>query len=228
MSTILQLETATPVCSVAIAINGKTVAQKEETAQNIHAAKLTLFIKEVMQEAALTFTDLDAIAVSKGPGSYTGLRIGVSTAKGLCFALDKPLVAINTLAMMANGYLKQNEGYKGLICPMIDARRMEVFTAVFDGEMADVEQTNAKIVDEFSFSELLSQHEITFIGNGAEKCSTLINHPNAKFLQTNYNQAGNMSSLANLAFMEQKFEDVAYFEPFYLKDFVFTTPKKRA
>ncbi len=228
MPTILQLETATPVCSVALSINGRTIAQKEETAQNIHAAKLTLFINEVMQEAALTFTDLDAVAVSKGPGSYTGLRIGVSTAKGLCFALDKPLIAINTLAMMADGYLKQNDGYKGLICPMIDARRMEVFTAVFDARMNEVEQTNAKIIEESSFLDLLSEQQMAFIGNGAEKCSAFINHPNAKFVQTNYNQAGNMSWLANLAYSEQKFEDVAYFEPFYLKDFVFTTPKKRA
>lgn len=227
MCTILQLETATPVCSVALSINGKTVAQKEETAHNIHAAKLTLFIEEVMGQAHLTFNDLDAVAVSKGPGSYTGLRIGVSTAKGLCFALDKPLIAINTLKMMAAGFLQQNPGFKGLICPMIDARRMEVFTGVYDGDLTEIEPTNAKIIDDNSFIDLLAQNDIAFIGNGAEKCQALINHTNAQFLSANFNSATYMSSLANLAFMDNKFEDVAYFEPFYLKDFVFTTPKNK-
>lgn len=228
MPTILQLETATPVCSVALSINGKTVASKEETAQNIHASRLTLFINEVMEQSGTTFSDLDAVAVSKGPGSYTGLRIGVSTAKGLCFALDKPLIGINTLSMMAAGFLADHPNYKGLVCSMIDARRMEVFTAVFDDHLTEIEATHAKIVDEMSFLSLLDQHEITFIGNGAEKCSPLIQHKNAKFLTTNFNAAANMTSLANAAFMAKKFEDVAYFEPFYLKDFVFTVPKKRA
>jgi tRNA threonylcarbamoyladenosine biosynthesis protein TsaB len=227
MSTILQLETATPVCSVALSINGKTVAHKEETAQNIHAAKLTLFIKDVMEQAQLTFNDLDAIAVSKGPGSYTGLRIGVSTAKGLCFALDKPLIAINTLEMMAAGFLQDQPGFKGLICPMIDARRMEVFTGVYASDLSEIEPTNAKIIDDTSFVALLAQYEMAFIGNGAEKCQTTIHHANAQFLSGNFNSASHMSALADVAFMAKKFEDVAYFEPFYLKDFVFTTPKKK-
>ena len=151
MPLILQLETATSVCAVALSIDGKTIAFKEETAQNIHASKLTLFISEVMEQAGIKFNDLDAIAVSKGPGSYTGLRIGVSTAKGLCFALDKPLIGINTLKMMATGFLAEHAGYEGLVCPMIDARRMEVFTAVFDHQLTEVKATNAKIVDENSF-----------------------------------------------------------------------------
>ncbi len=227
MPTILQLETATPVCAVALSIDGKTIALKEETAPNIHASKLTLFINEIMEQTGIKFNELDAIAVSKGPGSYTGLRIGVSTAKGLCFALDKPLIGINTLTMMAAGFLAEHVGYKGLVCPMIDARRMEVFTAVFDCNLNEIEATNAKIVDESSFLQLLNQHEITFIGNGAEKCSTMINHQNASFLSANFNSATNMSSLANAAFIGKSFEDVAYFEPFYLKDFVFTVPKKK-
>ncbi len=227
MPTILQLETATSVCAVALSINGKTVAVKEETAQNIHAAKLTLFIDEVMKQADVKYSDLDAIAISKGPGSYTGLRIGVSTAKGLCFALDKPLIGINTLSMMAAGFLAENQNYEGLVCPMIDARRMEVFTAVFDHHLAEVEATNAKIIDELSFLQLLDQHEITFIGNGAEKCNSIIQHPNAKFSLENFNSASNMTLLANAAFAGKNFEDVAYFEPFYLKDFVFTVPKKK-
>lgn len=226
MPIILQLETATPVCTVALSIDGKTIAFKEETAQNIHASKLTLFINEVMEKARINFSDLDAVAVSKGPGSYTGLRIGVSTAKGLCFALDKPLIGINTLTMMTAGFLAEYPDYKGLVCAMIDARRMEVFTAVFDNNLAEVEATNAKIIDELSFLPLLDQYKVTFIGNGAEKCKSLIHHHNALFSSANFNSAIHMSSMANAAFIAGNFEDVAYFEPFYLKDFVFTTPKK--
>lgn len=227
MATILQIETATPVCSVALSINGNTIALKEEAAQNIHAAKLTLFIDEVMQTAGLKYADLDAVAVSKGPGSYTGLRIGVSTAKGLCFALEKPLVGINTLEMTANGYILQNPSYKGLICAMIDARRMEVFTATYDVNLQEVEATNAKIIDETSFISILESNNIVFIGDGAEKCKPVLNHQNADFSQLNFNSAANMSTLAFKAYSSQNFEDVAYFEPFYLKDFVFTTPKNK-
>lgn len=227
MATILQIETATPVCSVALSIDGKTVELKEESAQNIHASKLTLFIQEVMEKQGLKYADLDAIAVSKGPGSYTGLRIGVSTAKGLCFALDKPLIGIDTLQMMCNGYLLQNTAYKGLVCAMIDARRMEVFTATYHSNLQVLEATNAKIVDETSFNSILESNNITFIGDGAEKCELVLKHQNADFSKLNFNSAANMSSLAFKAFTNQKFEDVAYFEPFYLKDFVFTTPKKK-
>ncbi len=227
MSTILQIETATQVCSVAIAINGETIALKEEAAQNIHASSLTLFIEEAMKTAKLDYADLDAVAVSKGPGSYTGLRIGVSTAKGLCFALDKPLIAIPTLQMMANGFLLQNPNYGGLVCPMIDARRMEVFTAVYTNHLVEFETVNAKIVDEKSFILELDNHFVTFIGDGAEKCKGVLEHQNAHFSTANFNSAANMSTLAKKAFDKQIFEDVAYFEPFYLKDFVFTTPKNK-
>lgn len=228
MATILQIETATPVCSVALSINGKTIALKEEAAQNIHAASLTLFIEKVMKSANLKFTDLDAVAVSKGPGSYTGLRIGVSSAKGLCFALDKPLIAINTLQMMANGYMLQNPNYEGLICTMIDARRMEVFTSIYNSNLQEVEATNAKIVSETSFNSMLEGNDITFIGDGAEKCKLVLNHQNAHFSSLNFNSATNISALALQAYNNQNFEDVAYFEPFYLKDFVFTTPKNKS
>lgn len=227
MSTILQIETATPVCSVAISVKGETVVLKEEKAPNIHASSLTLFIDEAMKTAGLTYADLDAVAVSKGPGSYTGLRIGVSTAKGLCFALEKPFIAINTLKMMANGYLSKHPNFGGLVCPMIDARRMEVFTAVFDHKLAEVEHTHAKIVDDKSFVLELQNHYVAFIGDGAEKCKTVIDDPNAHFYTDNFNSATYMSSLAYEAYQAKAFEDVAYFEPFYLKDFVFTTPKKK-
>jgi tRNA threonylcarbamoyladenosine biosynthesis protein TsaB len=227
MSNILQIETATSVCSVALAVNGETIALKEEAAKNIHASSLTLFIEEVMTVSNLHYADLDAVAVSKGPGSYTGLRIGVSTAKGLCFALDKPLIGINTLEMMASGFLKKNPNYGGLICPMIDARRMEVFTAVYTNNLLTFEPVHAKIVDEKSFVLELDQHYVTFIGDGAEKCAPVLTHQNAHFSKENFSSARYMSSLAKVAFDQQLFEDVAYFEPFYLKDFVFTTPKHK-
>lgn len=227
MSNILLLETATPVCSVALAKDGKTIALKEENAPNIHASKLTLFIQEVMKEGGLAFENLDAIAVSKGPGSYTGLRIGVSTAKGLCFALDKPLIAIDTLKMMAAGFVDLNPNYKGLICPMIDARRMEVFTSLFNAGLEEVESTQAKIIDEKSYKDWLVRSEITFIGDGSSKCKGVITDSNVGFDDLNYNSASNMSFLSHEALTRGQFEDVAYFEPFYLKDFVFTVPKKK-
>lgn len=228
MASILQIETATQVCSVAISANGETIALKEETAQNIHAACLTLFIEEVMKIAALKYAGLDAIAVSKGPGSYTGLRIGVSTAKGLCFALDKPLIAVGTLQMMADGFMQKHPNYGGLICPMIDARRMEVFTSVYDNKLQEIEAVNAKVVDDKSFILELQRNYVTFIGDGAAKCEAVLIHDNAHFDAHNYNSAANMSKLAHEAFKQRDFNDVAYFEPFYLKDFVFTTPKKKS
>ena len=227
MAIILQIETATPVCSAAISRDGITIALKEEQASNIHAGSLTLFIQDVMQQAGLQFNDLDAIAVSKGPGSYTGLRIGVSTAKGLCLALDKPLIAVDTLQMMAAGFLIREPDYQGLLCSMIDARRMEVFTAVFDVALNYVQPTSAKIIDAHSFAEELTASTLTFIGDGAMKCSEILAHPQAVFLAENFNSAANMSKLAHQRFLAAAFEDVAYFEPFYLKDFVFTTPKKK-
>jgi tRNA threonylcarbamoyladenosine biosynthesis protein TsaB len=227
MPLILQIETATQVCSAALSENGKTIAVKELQANNIHAGSLTLFIQEVMTSTGYSYSDLDAVAVSKGPGSYTGLRIGVSTAKGLCFALDKPLIAIGTLGMMAKGFLKANPSSDGLICPMIDARRMEVFTALFDSSLTAVENVSAKIINEESFLDKLTQSQITFIGDGAEKCKEAISHPNALFSTVNFNSAANMSALSFETFLEGNFEDLAYFEPFYLKDFVFTTPKAK-
>lgn len=227
MVKILQIETATQSCSAALAIDGKTVALKELVAQNIHAGSLTLFIDEVMAQAGITYGELDAIAVSKGPGSYTGLRIGVSTAKGLCFALDKPLIAIDTLKMMAAGFIQSQPSYNGLICPMIDARRMEVFTATYSADLSTVLPVTAKIVDAESFKDELADHQITFIGDGAAKCADTITAVNAAFSADNFNSAANMSTQAFEAFQNGDFEDVAYFEPYYLKDFVITTPKKK-
>lgn len=227
MPIILQLETATQMCSVAIAKDGQTIAFKEQQAANIHASSLTLFIDEAMKMADLAYKDLDAIAVSKGPGSYTGLRIGVSTAKGLCFALDKPLIAVSTLEMMAAGYWSKYPDYEGLVCPMIDARRMEVYCAVYDRALFPVSDVQAKIIDEDSFVQELEKASIAFIGDGAMKCATTLKHENARFVETNYNSATYMTTLAAKYYEEGRFEDVAYFEPFYLKDFVLTTPKKK-
>ncbi|PWS29421.1 tRNA (adenosine(37)-N6)-threonylcarbamoyltransferase complex dimerization subunit type 1 TsaB [Pedobacter yonginense] len=226
MAKILQIESATSVCSVAVSVDGKTVALKEEVGQNLHASRLTIFIEEVVKMAGLALSDLDAIAVSKGPGSYTGLRIGVSTAKGLCYALDCPLIAIETLEMMAAGFLIQNPDYEGLVCPMIDARRMEVYTTIFDRNLNTLESTTAKIIDEQSFADFLHQQKITFIGDGSAKCKEAITHTNAAFSEGNFNSASYMSLLAEKAFKNGSFENVAYFEPFYLKDFVVTQPKK--
>ena len=227
MVTILQIETATQVCSAALSVNGETIALKELAAQNIHAGSLTLFIQDVMQQAAISYASLDAIAVSKGPGSYTGLRIGVSTAKGICFAQEKPLIAIDTLKMMSQGFMEANASYGGLICPMIDARRMEVFTALYNNQLEQAAIVEAKIIDENSYQDELNQQMITFIGDGARKCSTAIQSANAVFNDHNFNSASYMSKLAYAAYNLQQFEDVAYFEPYYLKDFVITQPKKK-
>ncbi len=227
MSLILQIETATQVCSAALSNDGQTIAIKELQENNIHASSLTLFVQDVMEQAQVSFSDLDAIAVSKGPGSYTGLRIGVSTVKGFCFALDKPLIAIDTLKMMAQGFMLQYPDYKGLICPMIDARRMEVFTAIYNTDLDYIEEISAKIIDENSFATYLENQDVVFIGNGAEKCRSLITSRQASFSSDNYNSAGNMSKLASVSFENSVFENLAYFEPFYLKDFVLTKPKPR-
>lgn len=227
---ILQIETATPVCSVAISSNGKTLVAIEAEEQNIHASHLTLFIEKALLDAQITWTDLSAVAVSKGPGSYTGLRIGVSTAKGLCYGLDVPLIAINTLEAMAHG-LKQSgridEECKTVLLPMIDARRMEVYTATYSMELQTLDQTAAKIIDETSFSKL--DHKMcTLFGSGADKFVELFATDEKVEILTDFkNSAAFMSALAFEAFQKESFEDLVYFEPYYLKDFIATTPKKR-
>ena len=227
MATILQIETATSTCSAALSRNGETIALKALNAPNIHAGSLTLFINEVMTQAGSTYGDLDAVAVSMGPGSYTGLRIGVSTAKGICFAIDKPLIAISTLQLMTEGFLKDTPDYNGLICPMIDARRMEVFTALYDVHLNEILPVTAKIIDETAYQAELENCEITFIGDGAMKCKESIISKNADFSAVNFNSAAYMSRLAFTAFQQKNFVDTAYFEPYYLKDFVITPSKKK-
>jgi tRNA threonylcarbamoyladenosine biosynthesis protein TsaB len=222
MALILQIETATTSCSVAIAKDGVVLAYKEANERNIHAEVITRFIEHVISEAGVKYHHLDAIAVSCGPGSYTGLRIGVSTVKGLCYALDKPLIAIETLEAMSSGAkLKEVYNKDMLLCPMIDARRMEIFTAVFDSEGNRIQTTSALIIDENSFSDLLEDRKVLFFGDGAEKCqSVLSSNPNAVFLTGFVNSAVYLSEKALEKFFNKEFEDVAYFEPYYLKEFI--------
>lgn len=224
MSLILQIETSTTSCSVALAQNAKVLSHKSINQRNIHAEVITVFIDEIFAEKNLRFNELDAVAVSCGPGSYTGLRIGVSTAKGLCFSLDKPLIAVETLLSMASGFLSRFPNQtkeKFLLCPMIDARRMEVFTALFDQDLNRIQETSAAIITEESFGENLNQHKIIFFGDGAAKCKAVLgNHANAVFIDTFLNEATDMTLLAEAKFSQKQFEDVAYFEPFYLKDFI--------
>lgn len=226
MAYILCIETATEICSVALINNDKIIAFEHDLSGNSHASKLHLLVENVLQKANIGFNDLNAVAISKGPGSYTGLRVGVSAAKGYCYVLNIPLIAINTLQSLANGYLMQHPNYSGLICPMIDARRMEVYCAVFDSNLNEILPTQAKIIDEHSFANELAQNEIVFIGNGAEKCNGKFETQNPKFEIGYVCNATYLSSLAHKAFEQKQFEDVAYFEPYYLKDFVGTVAKK--
>lgn len=226
---ILQIETAATVCSVALAKEGKLLAFKQLDERNIHAEVITVFIEELIRSAGFRYNDIDAVAVSSGPGSYTGLRIGVSTAKGLCFAMDKPLIAVETLEAMAYGVMaggKYTIADEMLLCPMIDARRMEVYTALFDTACNRVKPTAAEIIDEQSFADLLQNNRILFFGDGAEKCREVLgDNKNAEFLPGFANSATYLTQKAAEKFAQQDFEDVAYFEPFYLKDFLVTKKK---
>ena len=226
MATILNLETATTNCSVSIGVDGKAVALVEEnTANYSHSEQLHIFIKEALQKASLSFLDIDAIAVSKGPGSYTGLRIGVSAAKGLCFSLDKPLIAIPTLESLAQQVSVQPNEF---IVPVLDARRMEVYSCVFDAEYNALRATEAEIIDANSFKHFASKGKVHLVGNGAEKCKGELGEVKFVYHQEKVPSAAQMAQLSFIRFEQQLFEDVAYFEPYYLKDFVLQTKKKKA
>lgn len=223
---ILLIETATTTCSVALTENDRVISVKELNEPNIHASQITLFIEEVMLNANKNYSDLHAIAVSMGPGSYTGLRIGVSTAKGLCYALDIPLIAIDTIEAMASGLMKSIDiPDSAFLIPMLDARRMEVYTGVYRKDLSIVEAVSAKIVDENSFKQF-DKHELFFFGDGADKFKTLFsNHDTINFVDFS-TSASHLNVLALQKYNSAQFEDVAYFEPFYLKDFLITSPKK--
>lgn len=220
MGKILNIETTTTNCSVALGEDGRVVAIKEDYSDKYsHAERLHVYIQELFKESGWKLSDLDAVAVSKGPGSYTGLRIGVSSAKGLSFAQDLPLISISTLQALALQVKQRDIDY---IVPMLDARRMEVYTAVFTitGEL--VWGIQAKILDSSSYSDLLEKGSVAFIGNGVEKFKELCNHPNALMLEDKLPSAKEMVHLSEKNFQEGQFEDLAYFEPFYLKDFLVT------
>lgn len=217
MALILLLETATKVCSVALAENGNLISIKELYDEKYsHAEKLNLFIEEVLQNANKKFNDLDAIAVSEGPGSYTGLRIGTSSAKGLCYALNIPLIAVNSLQSLANLVTEKTD----VIIPLFDAMRMEVYAAAYDSSLNELEKTSAKIIDSNSFENFLANKKVTFVGPGAAKCVDIIQAPNATFNLNLQVSAQGMISSAEKKFNAAQFVDVAYFEPFYLKDFI--------
>ncbi len=225
---ILCLETATPVCSVALNSACCTLAMRETEGQNAHSEKITNFIREVMEEAKIDYPQLDAVAVSQGPGSYTGLRIGVSTAKGICYAADLPLMAIDTLEAMAYGMkdkLGSQIGPDDLLIPMIDARRMEVYASVFDANLNKINDTAALVIEENSFEDLRKDHRLWLFGDGAPKLSKLFeNQPNIHIINGFKPSAAYMKVLAERALQQQQFVDVAYFEPFYLKDFIAGKP----
>ncbi len=216
MPTILCIETATTNCSVAIAHNGKTLAVKEDyNGSYSHAEKLHLFIQEILEENNLKLSNLDAVAISTGPGSYTGLRIGVSAAKGLCFSLDIPLISVPTLTALANQVEQQ-----GIVIPMLDARRMEVYAAVFDSAKEQILKTSAIILEPDSFQEYMERDQVYFIGSGVEKFQKICRHPNANFIENKLPSAREMVEIAVFKHKKSDFENVAYFEPYYLKDFI--------
>ncbi len=217
MALILCLETATTNCSVGLAKDGKLLALKEDNSKNYsHAEKLHIFINEVLKEAGFSTRDLDAIAISKGPGSYTGLRIGVSSAKGLCYSLDIPLISVPTLDLLA----AKLRGDQGIIISMLDARRMEVYSAVYDSDLKQIRDTQAQVLDESAFAEYLEKSKVHFIGNGVAKFEEVCKHTNAVFHTQQYPSAKEMVEIAELKHQKSDTEDVAYFEPYYLKDFI--------
>jgi len=221
---ILNIETSTKNCSVSISKDGSLLAIKELNNGNYsHAEVLHPFINAVLEEAQIKISDLDAVAVSKGPGSYTGLRIGVSAAKGLCFAQNIPLISIETLTSLAHATKVED----GVIIPMLDARRMEVYAAVYNSEYDQVREIKAEIIDEDSYSEYLEKGKVYFLGDGAEKCKEMIKSTNAIFIDDAFPSANELCELAYGKYKKNDIEDVAYFEPFYLKDFIVVPEKKK-
>ncbi|NOQ71529.1 MAG: tRNA (adenosine(37)-N6)-threonylcarbamoyltransferase complex dimerization subunit type 1 TsaB [Crocinitomix sp.] len=223
MGLILCLETATKVCSLSLVKDGIEVATINHFSDHYsHSERLNGLLLDLLKQTNISLNDLDAVAISEGPGSYTGLRIGTSTAKGLCYALDIPLIAINSLKALA----AEKRGQGILICPMFDARRMEVYSAIYDADMKELEATRAVVIDEISYQDFLAEHPICFIGPGAEKCQETLQHKNASFDLDVKVSAKGMHAFAHEKFEQQNFVDLAYFEPFYLKDFIAGTPKK--
>lgn len=226
MGLILSIETSTKVCSVALQKDANLLGLKELYIDKSHSELLAPLMRDLVKECGFSMNDLNAVAVAKGPGSYTGLRIGVSAAKGLCYALEIPLIGVNTLKAMAAGIKKFNfDNY--LLCPMLDARRMEAYCLLMDNQGVEIRETQAVILDEHSFSEELSNNGIIFFGPGADKASGFFNRPGAFHIKNVYPSATGVAQLAYEKFKSKDFEDVAYFEPFYLKEFITRKPKSK-
>ncbi len=225
MTTLLSLETSTDVCSLALHHDNNLVAAFSLHIQQAHSRSLAVMVDQAFDHAKMDKRNLDAVAISKGPGSYTGLRIGTSLAKGLCFALDIPLIAVNTLESMAFAANRFNR-LNALLCPMIDARRMEVYCMLTNSNLEIIEDTHAKIIGNDSFSSVLKQDTVWFFGSGAEKCKTLLGHQkHAFFIRNFHTSAESIGMIANKKFEKNDFEDLAYFEPYYLKEFIAGKPK---
>jgi tRNA threonylcarbamoyladenosine biosynthesis protein TsaB len=231
MVRILCLETATEVCSVAIVEDGKVTGYREDVSGQNHSKLLTLFISQLLESNGLKASDFDAVAVSEGPGSYTGLRIGVSAAKGFCYAAGIPLIAISSLEAMAYHVSENQDKYHveihptDMFVPMIDARRMEVFTAIYDSALKPLKKVNALVVDAASFKHFTNPARLFIFGNGSAKCSEILVQRNINFVDGVVASSLNMATLADQKFRNNEFADVAYFEPYYLKDFIATVPK---
>lgn len=237
MERIILIETSTALCSTAMVEDGKIVCYRESLENRAHASLTAVFVDEMLKERGCSLNECSAVCISEGPGSYTGLRVGVSTAKGLCFGAGIPLLSVGTLEILVNQALQKHtsDGFQlerdddklafKYIVPMIDARRMEVYSAIFEGNGTRVTDTEAKIIDGDSFSDILAEGPVLFIGDGAAKCTDTLTHPNAHFIQT-CPKASAMLEPAERELSERHFRDVAYFEPFYLKEFVATTSKK--
>ncbi len=237
MERIILIETSTALCSTAMVEDGKIVCYRESSENRAHASLTAVFVDEMLKERGCALNECSAVCISEGPGSYTGLRVGVSTAKGLCFGAGIPLLSVGTLEILVNQALQKHapDGFQRerdddklafkYIVPMIDARRMEVYTAIFEGNGTRVTDTEAKIIDGDSFSDILAEGSVLFIGDGAAKCTDTLTHPNAHFIQT-CPKASAMLEPAERELSERHFRDVAYVEPFYLKEFVATTSKK--
>jgi tRNA threonylcarbamoyladenosine biosynthesis protein TsaB len=228
MERFILIETSTALCSAALSENGKIISYRESSAPKAHASLTAVFIDEMLKENGLTLADCSAVCVSEGPGSYTGLRVGVSTAKGLCFGANLPLLAVGTLDVLVHQAREEGLIPAGCatIVPMIDARRMEVYSSTFDVDGTRLRATEPKIIDQTSYADELEKGGVLFIGDGAGKCEGTIVHPNATFVQCSP-KASAMAQAAADEYKEKRFKDVAYFEPFYLKDFVATVSKKK-
>ncbi len=232
---ILHIETATDICSVALSEGDHQLSLVESGMERSHATLLNPYIRQVLAESGRELNKLNAVAISKGPGSYTGLRIGVSTAKGLAYGLEIPLLSSGTLDNMAYGgrdhpfiqKILRDVGKELLLCPMIDARRMEVYACFFTMGMTIIRKVTADVISSDTYREILDKHPVCFFGNGSLKCEKVLSHPNAYFINEIHPSASQMIKPALHRFHQQQFEDVAYFEPFYLKDFIATIPRKK-